>query len=71
MTVFWDIAPSSLVEVYRYFRGACCLHYQGDMVEAVSTSETSVNFHKTTRRNILEDSSSCLGLCLYYLDSEM
>jgi hypothetical protein len=30
MTVFWDIAPCSLVEVYRRFRGACCLHHQGD-----------------------------------------
>jgi hypothetical protein len=27
---FWDVAPCSLVEVYRRFRGACCLHYQGD-----------------------------------------
>jgi hypothetical protein len=26
------------------------------MMEAVSTSETSVNFYETTRRNILEDS---------------
>jgi hypothetical protein len=25
MTVFWDVAPCSLVEVYRRFRGACCL----------------------------------------------
>jgi hypothetical protein len=26
ITVFWD----SLVEVYRRFRGAYCLHHQGD-----------------------------------------
>jgi hypothetical protein len=26
--VFWDVAPCSLVEVYRRFRGACCLHHQ-------------------------------------------
>jgi hypothetical protein len=26
------------------------------MMEAVSTSETSVNFHQTTRRNIPQDS---------------
>jgi hypothetical protein len=26
------------------------------MMEAVSTSETSVNFYQTTRRNILQDS---------------
>jgi hypothetical protein len=29
-TVFWDVALSSQVKVYRHFRGACCLHYQGD-----------------------------------------
>jgi hypothetical protein len=28
--VFWVVAPRSLVEVYRHFRGACCLHHQGD-----------------------------------------
>jgi hypothetical protein len=30
ITVFWDVAPCSLVEVYRRFRGTCCLHHQGD-----------------------------------------
>jgi hypothetical protein len=44
-------------EVYRRFRGSCCLHHLGDlMVEAASTSETSVNFYQTTRRNNPEDS---------------
>jgi hypothetical protein len=43
-------------------RRAYCFHHQGDeslialMMEAVSTSETSVNFYQTTRRNIPEDS---------------
>jgi hypothetical protein len=59
MTVFWDVAPCSLVEVYRRFRGACFLHHQGDeLTEAESTSETSVNFYQTTRRNIPSQSSS-------------
>jgi hypothetical protein len=49
MAVFWDVAPCSLVEVYRRFRGVL-------MMEAVSTSETSVNFNKTTRYNNPEDS---------------
>jgi hypothetical protein len=44
----------SLVEVYRRFRGACCLHHQGD--EVASTSETSVNLYQTTRRNNPEES---------------
>jgi hypothetical protein len=54
MAVFWVAAPSSLVDVYRRFIRTCCLHQQGDKtVEAVSTSETSVNFYQTTWRNIL------------------
>jgi hypothetical protein len=28
ITVFWDVAPCSLVEVCRRFRGAYCLHHQ-------------------------------------------
>jgi hypothetical protein len=54
MTVYCDVAPCSLVGVYRYFRGPYCLHHQGSM-EAASTSETSVNLQQTTRRNIPED----------------
>jgi hypothetical protein len=27
MTVFWDVAPYCLVEVYRHFRGNNCLHH--------------------------------------------
>jgi hypothetical protein len=30
MAVFWVVAPCSLVEVYKRFRGPCCLHHQGD-----------------------------------------
>jgi hypothetical protein len=26
---FWDVAPCSLVQVHRRFRGAQCLHHQG------------------------------------------
>jgi hypothetical protein len=52
VSIFWVVA--SLVEVYRRFRGACCL--QGPlMMEAASTSETSVNFYQTTRRCNPED----------------
>jgi hypothetical protein len=31
MAVFWEVAQYSLVEVSRRFRGACCLHHQGDL----------------------------------------
>jgi hypothetical protein len=30
MAVFWVLAPCNLKEVYRRFRGVCCLHHQGD-----------------------------------------
>jgi hypothetical protein len=42
MTACRDIAPCSLVQVYRLFRRAYCLHHKGDtpMIEAVRTSKT-------------------------------
>jgi hypothetical protein len=30
MAVFWVVTLCSLVEVYRHFRGAYCLHHQSD-----------------------------------------
>jgi hypothetical protein len=48
MTAFWDTTLCILVEVDRSFRGTL-------MIKAVSTSETSVYFHETTRRSISED----------------
>jgi hypothetical protein len=58
--VFWDVAPC-IHDVQRRFKGAYCLHHQGDsffvlMMEAVRTSETSFNFNVTTRRYIPEKS---------------
>jgi hypothetical protein len=64
-----SVAPCSLVEIDRRFRGSYCLHHQGDDLAArekavedlgegrtVSTSETSANFYQTTWFNIPEDS---------------
>jgi hypothetical protein len=52
MTAFWNIAPCSLIEVNRCFRGLYRFHYLGDeyalMMEAVCTSETSVYFNEIT-----------------------
>jgi hypothetical protein len=31
MAVFWDAALCSLIEINRHFRGAYCLHRQGDL----------------------------------------
>jgi hypothetical protein len=48
MAVFWVVAPCSLVEVYRRFRDwAIAL-----MMEAASTSETSVNLYQTTHTTV-------------------
>jgi hypothetical protein len=51
MAVFSVVAPCSLVEIYRRCRVLIAL-----MMEVTSTSETSVNFYQTTRRNKAEDS---------------
>jgi hypothetical protein len=52
IAVFWVVAPFSLVEVYRRFSVTCIALM---IVEAI-TSETSVNFYRTTRRYNPEDS---------------
>jgi hypothetical protein len=52
MAVFWVVAPCSLVEIDRRFRGASCLHHQGDQRPDDAGSSTSVSFYQTTRRNI-------------------
>jgi hypothetical protein len=44
MAVFWVVAPCSLVEVHRRTLLIAL------MMEAASTTETSVNFYQTTRR---------------------
>jgi hypothetical protein len=56
MAVFWVVAPCSLVEVYQRFRGAAIIRAIALMMEAASTSETSVNVYQTTWRNNPEDS---------------
>jgi hypothetical protein len=43
-----DIAPCSLAEVYRRFRGACCLHHQGLMIEALKRRSISTRLHDAT-----------------------
>jgi hypothetical protein len=57
-TVFWDVAPCSLVEVTEISEvlTASINREIAVMMEAVSTSETSVNFYQSTRPNTPEDS---------------
>jgi hypothetical protein len=56
MSVFWFVVLYSLVEFYRRFRGACYFH--GDIMQAGSTYETSIQFNQTIRRYNTQDSLS-------------
>jgi hypothetical protein len=56
MAVFWVVILCSLVEVYRRFSGMVADSIIRAMMEAASTSETSVNFYRTTQRYSPEDS---------------
>jgi hypothetical protein len=58
MAVFCDVAPCSLVDNDRHFRGASCLIVRVRvtlMMEAVSSSEILVIIYQTTRCDIPED----------------
>jgi hypothetical protein len=46
------MAPRSIVEVDRHFRGIYGLYHQGD--DGIRTSETSVYFYEISRRYISE-----------------
>jgi hypothetical protein len=50
LTLLWDVAPCSLIGIYRRFRGAFCLYRQG---YEWMWDETSVSFYETTQRNTL------------------
>jgi hypothetical protein len=54
MTVFWDVAPCSLVETDDVSE-VITASIIALMMEAVNTSETSVNFYHTSRINGPED----------------
>jgi hypothetical protein len=63
MTVMWNIAPCSLVEIVRHFRGAYYLYHQGgdiaQMMEAVCTSEMTDYYTETTRYYVAESCHLC------------
>jgi hypothetical protein len=62
--VFWDVAPCNHVEVGRRFRGAYCLHHQGDlalMMEALKRRSTSTRLHVVTSQKTLKFFSTCLA----------
>jgi hypothetical protein len=56
MTVFWDVAQGSLIDVLEVLAASISASIIALMMMAASTFETSVNFYQTTQRNIPEDS---------------
>jgi hypothetical protein len=51
-TVVWVVAPCSLAEFYRRFRGSCCLYRQDvDDGEGSKRFLNSVNLYEFTRGN--------------------
>jgi hypothetical protein len=53
--VFWVILPCKMI-VDRRFRGAYCLHHSSLIMEAVRTTETSVDNHFIRQRYVLPPS---------------
>jgi hypothetical protein len=47
MAVFWLVAPRSVIEVCRRFRGACYLHHQG---EVSTTPKTAIFVVRISRK---------------------
>jgi hypothetical protein len=59
MVVLWVVAPCSLVEdVSEVLAASIITALIALMIEAASTSETSVNFYQATRRSNPEDNYS-------------
>jgi hypothetical protein len=50
ISVFWDVAPYSPIEVNRRFRGAYCLHYRPD--DGVSTRFWNVGLLRRDYRSL-------------------
>jgi hypothetical protein len=42
MVVVWVVTPCGLVEVYRRFRGAYCLHHHGDLTDVSEVLAASI-----------------------------
>jgi hypothetical protein len=69
MTVFWDVALCSLVDVYDVSEVLAASIIRA-MMKAASTSEASVNFYQITRRNITEDSPFHVLILLFFFYGE-
>jgi hypothetical protein len=52
ITVFWDVTPYSLVNIYQCFRLICHLHLQVQEDSGSITSQKNVNFHNNCHENL-------------------
>jgi hypothetical protein len=53
-TVFWVVAPCSLVEIHQSFRGARCLHHHGDesLIATRRKNPEDSHLHTRSRQNL-------------------
>jgi hypothetical protein len=63
ITAFWDIAPSSLIEVDQCFRCVHSLHHCSDVMESVCSPVTSFYFNKATWHYVPEGSNLQTHCC--------
>jgi hypothetical protein len=59
LTALWDIAPRSLVGVYRHFRGVYCPHHQGDKSEMYSRCKNFRQGHDLPLPEVQAQPASC------------
>jgi hypothetical protein len=55
-TIFWDMIPCGLVDIYRSLRGMCCLLLAWHTLQT-QTCKTSPNFYQTAQCHTPEDSN--------------
>jgi hypothetical protein len=69
MTVFWFVASLILVEVYRRFRDACCLHDQGAvMTEASSNHSEGRSFNDALLHECVNFRDNFFGFATQHFD---
>jgi hypothetical protein len=44
IAIFWSVIPCSLIDVYRHFGGAYCLHLQVRIVSQASKKQIVVHY---------------------------
>ena len=55
-TVFWDMMPCGLVDMFRHFRGACCFHFHGNHLSWWWRHYIPLKLHYLSTRLYVDDS---------------